>query len=257
MGYPEISRCLLKLDLEGTCSISRLWRFSASKRSFHSNMPYTKEPSTILLNILRGKGLSLVRSLCTFWETLHSKNLAVPMWGGAGTRHASLDLILGILGASPRGKKVGPGTAPLRNPKGISRKAFHERHVWKTLTFLSRPQWPTNRTDENRIGESRPHFRRGRFRGAFVGSFVGAFVGVLEGLKTGKSTLMGPVAGASWAISWAHSWVQLWAHSWGHSWVGVRFRLLCASPTQAASPQDLYLSIFPKFALRKADFHPY
>ena len=72
------------------------------------------------------KGLSLVRSLCTLWEALRNKVLAIQtcLWGSYQVRF--FGLIFGILGTSGRGE-----WRRLVRYLCETRRALHERHVWK------------------------------------------------------------------------------------------------------------------------------
>ena len=95
-----------------------------SKRALHSNVPSNLVPSAFL-KIFRGE------RGCPWYgpSAPPGRHFAIRTFGykrafGAGTRYASLDLVLGILGATGR---------DLVRYLCETRKALHERHVWKTL----------------------------------------------------------------------------------------------------------------------------
>ena len=78
-----------------------------------------------------GKGLSLVRSLCTPWEALRNKDFTIQMCLRGWYQVRFFGLIFGhSWGIGGR-----PGWHLVRY-LCETRKALHERHVWKTLTIL-------------------------------------------------------------------------------------------------------------------------
>ena len=76
------------------------------------------------------KGRSLVRSLCTPWEALLNKNLAIQTCLRGWYQARFFGLIFG----HSWGIGEGPGWHLVRY-LCETRKALHERHVWKTLRF--------------------------------------------------------------------------------------------------------------------------
>ena len=115
-------------------------------------MPSSLVPSTFLKHFQGAKGLSLVRSLCTPWEALRNKNLAIQTCLRGLVPGTLLWIYFWAFLGHRGGTRVAPGTAPLPNPKGTSRKAWLEKpdnsnknafHVmWETLVFPGPPGSP-------------------------------------------------------------------------------------------------------------------
>ena len=96
----------------------------ALKRAFQPGTKY------VFFTFSGGKGRSLVRSLCTPWEALHNKNLRIQtcLRGWYQVR------FFGLIFGHSWGNGEGPGWHLVRY-LCETRKALHERHVWKTLSF--------------------------------------------------------------------------------------------------------------------------
>ena len=95
----------------------------ALKRAFQPCTSY------VFLIFSGGKGLSLVRSLCTPWEALRNKNLRIQtcLRGWYQVR------FFGFIFGHSWSNGEGPGWHLVRY-LCETRKALHERHVWKTLS---------------------------------------------------------------------------------------------------------------------------
>ena len=122
----------------------------ALKRAFQ---PVTRK---VVKHFRGGKVLSLVRSLCTPWEALRNKNLALQtrLQGWYQVRFSGL-----IFGHS-WGMWEGPGWHLVRY-RCETRKALHERHVWKTLTLIGlRKRYSLAKSTSNH-GAQHPHTKGG------------------------------------------------------------------------------------------------
>ena len=113
---------------------SNLYGSAFSKRALHSNVPSNLVPSTFFKAFPGAKGLSLVRSLCTPCEALRNKNLRIQtcLRGWYQVR------FLGLIFGHSWGNGEGPGWH-LVPYLCETRKALHERHVWKTLNGSTPP----------------------------------------------------------------------------------------------------------------------
>ena len=98
-----------------------------SKRALHSNVPSNLVPGTFF-KLFRGeRGGPWYGPSAPTGRHFAIRTLGYKRAFGAGTRYASLGLFLGIFGATGRDQSgTWYGT----------RKALHERHVWKTLILL-------------------------------------------------------------------------------------------------------------------------
>ena len=85
---------------------------------FHSNAPSYLVPSRFFIPFSKGEGPSLVQPLCTPWEALHSKNLAMPTCLRGSYQVRFFGLISGHSWGIGGGTRVVPGMVPLRNLKG-------------------------------------------------------------------------------------------------------------------------------------------
>ena len=74
----------------------------------------------------------MVRSLCTLWEAFRNKNLRIQTCLRAWYQVRFFGLIFGLIFGHSWGNGEGPGWHLVRY-LCETRKALHERHVWKTL----------------------------------------------------------------------------------------------------------------------------
>ena len=111
---------------QGLNDSTRIATSLALKRAFQPGTKY------VFKAFSGGKGLSLVRSLCTPWEALRNKNLRIQtcLRGWYQVR------FFGLIFGHSWGSVEGPGLHLVRY-LCETRKALHERHVWKTLTNSS------------------------------------------------------------------------------------------------------------------------
>ena len=99
-----------------------------SKRALHSNVPSNLVPSTFLKHFRGERGCPWYGPSAHPGRHFATRTLRYKRAFVAGSRYASLDLFLGILGAR--------GTVPgwhLVRYLCETRKALHARHAWKTL----------------------------------------------------------------------------------------------------------------------------
>ena len=112
----------------GSTSHWKVENLCISKRALQSNVPSSLVPGTFLKHFRGERGCPWYGPSAHPGRHFATRTLRYKRAFGAGTKHASLDLFLGILGAR--------GTVPgwhLVRYLCETRKALHERHVWKTL----------------------------------------------------------------------------------------------------------------------------